>query len=311
MKKRSVKTSKKHKYTLEDKYKCVLEFSDTMNNLCDHITEYYNDLLEFTKVRKTERAMHVLYYMSCRMHIIRSLKKRLRKLYTITDHKDFTDEFDNIYSRYYKELSSFKQVLEYIDYIFIDNHIKEDAIIRNTSPIMCSISERRNSMMWYEIVKNNQCHMDDDGNWWFTEYEDGKEYSAPFKDLTEMAIDKFKKYIELYNTIILMPYDKSIYSYTKMYLPNKTIGDIVVMNTKLSKLYDDVYVHKTTDEEELVDYRIINQPLEDAILRICEPELLEVKSYLDNDALVKANIDATNQETPLDDILINEDTYDD
>ena len=165
--------------------------------------------------------------------------------------------------------------------------------------------------MWYEIVKNNQCHMDDDGNWWFTEYEDGKEYSAPFKDLTEMAIDKFKKYIDLYNTIILMPYNKSIYSYTKMYLPNKTIGDIVVMNTKLSKLYDDVYVYKTTDEEELVNYRIINQPLEDAILRICEPELLEVKSYLDNDT----NIDATHQEdnTPLDDILINEetDTYDD
>lgn len=168
-------------------------------------------------------------------------------------------------------------------------------------------------MMWYEIVKNNQCHMDDDGNWWFTEYEDGKEYSAPFKDLTEMAIDKFKKYIELYNTIILMPYDKSIYSYTKMYMPNKTIGDIVVMNTKLSKLYDDVYVHKTSDEEELVNYRIINQPLEDAILRICEPELLEVKSYLDNDALAKGNIDATHQEdnTPLDDILINKDTYDD
>ena len=165
--------------------------------------------------------------------------------------------------------------------------------------------------MWHEIVKNNQCHMDDDGNWWFTEYEDGKEYSAPFKDLTEMAIDKFKKYIDLYNTIILMPYNKSIYSYTKMYMPSKTIGDIIVMNMKLSKLYDAVYVYTTTDEEELVNYRIINQPLEDAILRICEPELLEVKSYLDNDT----NIDATHQEdnTPLDDILINEetDTYDD
>ena len=154
MKKRSIKTSKKQKYTLEDKYNCVLEFSDTMNNLCDHITEYYNDLLEFTKVRKTERDMHVLNYMSCRMHIIRSLKKRLRKLYTITDHKDFTDEFDNIYSRYYKDLSSFKQVLEYIDYIFIDNHIKEDAIIRNASPIMCynSISDTRYDKSKYDLI---------------------------------------------------------------------------------------------------------------------------------------------------------------
>jgi hypothetical protein len=138
MKKRSVKTSKKQTTAIEQMYNATLPYSNTMNNLCDRIILAYDELLWFTKVHKNKRAMHVLDYMSSRMHIIRSLKKRLCKLYTITDHKDFTDEFDNIYSRYYKELSSFKQVLEYIEYIFNNNAVKEYIIAFNISPMPSS-----------------------------------------------------------------------------------------------------------------------------------------------------------------------------
>lgn len=137
----------------EQMYNATLTFSNAMNNLCDNIILVYDELLGFTKVNKNKRAMHVLNYMSCRMHIIRSLKKRLCKLYTITDHKDFIVEFNNIYLRYDEKMESFRQVLEYIEYIFNNNDVKEYIIAFNISPIMSynNISDTQYDKSKYHI----------------------------------------------------------------------------------------------------------------------------------------------------------------
>lgn len=139
MKKRSVKTNKKQTTAEEQMYNATLTFSNAMNNLCDNIILVYDELLGFTKVNKNKRAMHVLNYMSCRMHIIRSLKKRLCKLYTITDHKDFIVEFNNIYLRYDEKMESFRQVLECIEYIFTDNETKVVISSYNLAPLQCCL----------------------------------------------------------------------------------------------------------------------------------------------------------------------------
>lgn len=154
MKKHSVKTSKKYTRALEDRYNFVLDFSDTMNNLCDSIMKHYYDLLEFEKTHINCRATCMLDYMSIRIHIVRSLKKRLRGLYSITDHKDFIDEFDNIHSRYNDDLLLFIQVLDYVDYIFIDNATKENIVTRNLSPILCfnNISDTQYDKSAYCLV---------------------------------------------------------------------------------------------------------------------------------------------------------------
>ena len=139
MKKRSVQTGKKHKYSLEDKYKYVLEFSDTMNNVCDGIISQYDDLLKIDEDYRVSRTVHLINYMSSRIHIIRSLKKRLCKLYTITDHKDFVDEFDCIYLRYYEDYASFKHLIDYLYYIFTDNETKVVIISYNLAPLQCCL----------------------------------------------------------------------------------------------------------------------------------------------------------------------------
>lgn len=140
MKKRSAKTSKKQITTEEQMYNFTLSFSDLLNDTCDNIILTYDKLLKFTKINAysqdlTKRAMHMLNYMSSRMRIIRSLKKRLCKLYTITDHEKFIDEFDSIFSRYYNDLLSSKKVIDYIDYIFKNGDAEEVFISYNLTPL--------------------------------------------------------------------------------------------------------------------------------------------------------------------------------
>ena len=141
-------------------------------------------------------------------------------------------------------------------------------------------------MSWKDEIKK-QFHQDENGAWWFTEIDGDDEYTAPFKEMTASAINRYADYLNallkiIGGTVDKEPYINSVYIHTRMYIINYMFDDVICMYTKLNKLYADVYKDKTVPEETLVDFRISNQGLEECINEICIPALDEIKMHMED-----------------------------
>lgn len=140
-------------------------------------------------------------------------------------------------------------------------------------------------MSWKDEIKK-QFHQDENGAWLFTEIDGDHEYTAPFKEMTASAINRYADYLnglfKIIGTVDEEPYINSVYIHTRMYIINYMFDDVVCMCTKLNKLYDEVYKDKTVPEETLVDFRISNQGLEECLNEICIPALEEIKMHMED-----------------------------
>lgn len=139
-------------------------------------------------------------------------------------------------------------------------------------------------MSWKDEIKK-QFHQDENGAWWFTEIDGDDEYTAPFKEMTLSAIERFKNFIDGYEAIVkILEDDKynTVYIANRLYIINLVYTDTKVMTRQLMKFCLDIYEKHIIPEELMVDFRIAHQPIEQYINEIAIPALDEIKMHMED-----------------------------
>lgn len=140
-------------------------------------------------------------------------------------------------------------------------------------------------MSWKDEIKK-QFHQNENGDWLFTEIGGDYEYTAPFKEMTKSAIERFKNFIDGYEVIVKIledsKYGSSVYIENRLYMINLVFAETKVMTKQLMKFYLDIYKKHIIPEEILVDFRIAHQPIEEYINEIAMPALDEIKMHMED-----------------------------
>ena len=134
-------------------------------------------------------------------------------------------------------------------------------------------------MSWRDEIKEH-FHQDENGAWWYTEIDEDQAYTAPFKDMTQSAIERFRNFIDGYEVIVkILEDDKynTVYIANRLYMINLVYMDAKVMTRQLMKFCLDIYEKHIIQEELMVDFRIAHQPIEQYINEIAIPALDEIK----------------------------------
>lgn len=165
-------------------------------------------------------------------------------------------------------------------------------------------------MSWKDDIKEH-FHQDENGAWWYTEIDEDQEYTAPFKDMTESAIERFRNFIDRYEVVVkILEDDKynTVYIANRLYMINLVYIDAKVMTRQLMELHLNIYKKHIIPEERLVDFRISNQPLEQYINEIAIPALDEIKmdmediDYIEDD-LKELEEEESSEDNSLDSII--------
>ena len=166
-------------------------------------------------------------------------------------------------------------------------------------------------MSWKDEIKK-QFHQDENGAWWFTEIDgDNDEYSAPFRDMTTSAIERFRNFIDGYEVVVkILEDDKynTVYIANRLYMINLVYIDAKVMTKQLMKFCVDIYKKNIIPEELMVDFRITHQPIEQYINEIAIPALDEIKMHMEDidyieDDLKELEEDEASKDNSLDSII--------
>ena len=140
-------------------------------------------------------------------------------------------------------------------------------------------------MSWKDEIKK-QFHQDENGAWLFTEIDGDHEYTAPFKEMTQSAIERFRNFIDGYEAIVKIleddKYNRSVYIENRLYMINLVYTDAKVMTKQLMKFCLDIYKKNIIPEELMVDFRIAHQPIEQYINEIAIPALDEIKMHMED-----------------------------
>ena len=161
-------------------------------------------------------------------------------------------------------------------------------------------------MSWKDEIKK-QFHQDENGAWWFTEIDGDDEYTAPFKDMTQSAIERFRNFIDGYELITKILEDNkynTVYIANRLYMINLVYTDAKVMTRQLMKFCLDIYEKHIVQEELMVDFRIAHQPIEQYINEIAIPALDEIKMHMEGIDYIDEE-DESSEDISLDSIIFS------